>query len=51
MDNLTAPDGLARFDLVLDAELWQRLKQQAEQRGSDPAAFIAWLLMQQTARL
>jgi hypothetical protein len=43
----SAPDCLARFDLVLDHELWERLKREAEQRESDPGAFVSWLLMQQ----
>jgi hypothetical protein len=47
MNTPAAPDSLACFDLVLDHELWQRLKGEAEQRGSDLGAYVSWLLMRQ----
>ena len=47
MNTPAAPEGLSRFDLVLDHDLWERLKREAEQRDSDLGAYVSWQLMQQ----
>ena len=40
-----APEVLARFDLVLDADLYERIDRLAARREVDAEALASWLLM------
>jgi len=51
MNTPATPDGLARFDVVLDHALWEQLKREAERRNCDLGALLSRLLMQQVHQL
>lgn len=50
MNTPATPDGLARFDVVLDHALWEQLKREAERRDCDLGAMVSLLVVQELHR-